>query len=556
MKRLVLWCFLLLVAVVKANPERSPQALLIGGGLKICSSFSPHHCTRKTRFAETALDGVYRQSTQARLAATIAGWQQHFATPMPAGLQSLLERFERRHSGRIYQHQEFRRKLREVRNADQVMGKQVLADLTDEQYSFLLDHYQLARIDEQGRRVAEQVMLDHSDPHSQQLVNTFIKLAQATAHSKGKSKATVLVSTASASDVFDAVGFYTQLFESDHVDVHWLPLEAALQAVWHEQQSCARLPSYRARMSRVYDRQRVYPNLSAYQMQFCLQPDLFRQLITQADGLFFNGGDQSLTLQSLAHVDAKGTHPSALNRLISQQFRAGQLLVGGSSAGTAVFGGGQAGEHQRPMISNGASLHGFIHGAEARLNPPPVCGGELGCDSDRLTYLSSGGFDWLNVAVFDTHFTERDRPFRLARLLADTANPLGIGVDENTGLLLTLGHDNVRAEALGQGGVWMLSDPVIDDQQNISSSLAVLFHGMSCLLSGSGGLQNITGDALTVSDQTDWLRAVHSSRDQPASIERLLQVGEQQHSLQATVAVTDSGHWPHRLILKHRTGQQ
>ena len=556
MSRLFMWVALLFPAWVQANPARPPQALLMGGGLKICSSFSPQHCIRKTRFSETALDGVYQQSSQARLAASIAAWQQQFTAPMPARLQSLLERFERRHSGRIYLRSEFRRLLSDVRNDEQVAGKQVLAELTDDQYYFLLDHYQLARIDEQGKRVEEQVMLDNSDPHSQHLVNKFLEMAQATARSKGKVKATVLVSTASASDVFDAVGFYTQLFQTDHVDVHWLPLEAALQAVWHKQQSCARLPSNRARMSQVYDRQRVYPNLSAYQMQFCLQPDLFRQLIIQADGLFFNGGDQSLTLQSLAHVDAKGTHPSALNRLISQQFRSGRLVLGGSSAGTAVFGSGQVGDHPRPMISNGASLHGFIHGAVARLKPPAVCGGELGCDSDQLTYLSSGGFNWLDVAVFDTHFSERDRAFRLARLLADTANPLGIGVDENTGLLLTLEQDKVHVEALGEGGVWLLADPEVDDSHNISTRLAVLFGGMACSLSADAAVQHITGQPVSNSDPTDWLRAVRTSGDQPAVIERRLTVAGQQHSLQATVAVNHTDHWPHRLILQASTDQQ
>ncbi len=42
-----------------------------------------------------------------------------------------------------------------------------------------------------------------------------------------------------------------------------------------------------------------YPELAAYQQQMCRNPDLMKQLLLEADAIFINGGDQSLTMRSL-----------------------------------------------------------------------------------------------------------------------------------------------------------------------------------------------------------------------------------------------------------------
>ena len=66
----------------------------------------------------------------------------------------------------------------------------------------------------------------------------------------------------------------------------------------------------------------------------------FKDLVQRASGLFFNGGDQFLTLSSLAHVDEDKKLFSSLYAVIKQRFDDGDLVIAGTSAGSAVQSGG------------------------------------------------------------------------------------------------------------------------------------------------------------------------------------------------------------------------
>lgn len=474
---------LILMVTEAFATESVRQGLLIGGGLKICSSFAPDNCTSKPKFSHQALSEKLFQSNAVRLTATKKQWQQSFSQPMPAELLVLLERFNRRYANQVFNRKTLTQKLQSINISATVSGSDVITDLNDPQWYFLLDHYQLPRVDRQGRSLEEALDLTQSDPASVAIVEQFITMSRQVARSKGKNQTTILVSTASAGDVFDAVSFYTQLFKKADINVYWLPIEAALNTVWHKKQSCEQLPQYRARISRVYDRQRVYPNLARFQQKLCEQPELFKQLIVNADGLFFNGGDQTLTLQSLATIDASGTYPSPLYTKIKSHFDGGELVLAGSSAGTAVMGGGRKSDKPIPMINNGASLYGLVHGAKPKVIPPAACGGELGCDLDELSFLPSGGFDFFSIGVFDTHFSERNRQYRLARLLNDTQSLYGIGIDENTALHITVKDKETRVKTIGQGHAWLFKNQYAStrsinvqekDTKTLGFSLAVL----------------------------------------------------------------------------------
>lgn len=134
---------------------------------------------------------------------------------------------------------------------------------------------------------------------------------------------------------------------------------------------------------------------------------------------------------------------------------AGSLVLGGTSAGTAVQAAADG-----PMLVSGSALARGAARAGTALPPDPSCAAADACsgvDPDALLVHPGGGLGsfW---GVLDTHFSERGREYRLARVLLDTPAVLGVGVDENTALRLDRVGTGWRAQAIGQGGVTWLRE--------------------------------------------------------------------------------------------------
>ncbi len=135
--------------------------------------------------------------------------------------------------------------------------------------------------------------------------------------------------------------------------------------------------------------------------------------VERADLIFFTGGSQMRLLDAL--------QGSKLIEMIIRRHREG-ATVAGTSAGAAA-----AGEW--------TIYHGDGHGTE-----------KGACGSRR-------GFGFLPGMVVDTHFMERGRIYRLAQFLASGTCRLGIGVPEDTAILV--GADMVM-EAVGSGVVTVM----------------------------------------------------------------------------------------------------
>jgi cyanophycinase len=133
-------------------------------------------------------------------------------------------------------------------------------------------------------------------------------------------------------------------------------------------------------------------------------------LIEKATALFFTGGDQ-LHVTSLMG----GT---AMQELIVKRHREG-LLVAGTSAGAA-------------MMSNSMIIRG-------EANCTPRFGGiEIG-----------PGMDFLPYTMIDTHFSQRGRIGRLMNAVAHYPQDIGLGIDENTALVVSDG----LLEVIGENSV-------------------------------------------------------------------------------------------------------
>lgn len=143
-------------------------------------------------------------------------------------------------------------------------------------------------------------------------------------------------------------------------------------------------------------------------------PDLLDR-IAQATAIFFTGGDQ------LRITSVLGATPVA--EAIRRHFFEEGKLVAGTSAGAAAVTG--------TIITGGES-------------PSALLKGEV-----KMT----GGLALITNTVIDTHFVTRGRFGRLVQVVVSNPRLIGIGLSENTGILITGG---TRFRIIGSGLVMIV----------------------------------------------------------------------------------------------------
>jgi cyanophycinase len=137
------------------------------------------------------------------------------------------------------------------------------------------------------------------------------------------------------------------------------------------------------------------------------------KLIEKATGLYFTGGDQ-LHITSLLG----GTE---MQRVMYERYERG-LVIAGTSAGAAMMG--------NSMILGGG-----------------------GDESPRMEGVEIGpGMDLVIGAIIDTHFSERGRHGRLLTAVAHYPQDLGLGIDEDTAMIV----ENNEFTVIGKGAVTII----------------------------------------------------------------------------------------------------
>lgn len=251
--------------------------------------------------------------------------------------------------------------------------------------------------------------------------------------------------TSASSDPFDPVDFYLAAFQQAGGRAQWLPLDAAVRASFGK---CGAIAATRTAMTGVSDRAEIYPDLARIQQIFCMDRSQLQKILAGLDGLFFNGGDQSLSKAAWF----AGSQPIAEFAQLQARVNARTLAIGGTSAGTAVM-------SPVAMITNGTSAAALQRGAKAVPAPPVDCTLKRNCPKglieDDLTYEPSGGLGLFTLGVLDTHFAARERQARLAQLLIDSHTRFGFGVDETTALIVAGVQGKLSLRALGAGKVWI-----------------------------------------------------------------------------------------------------
>jgi len=144
--------------------------------------------------------------------------------------------------------------------------------------------------------------------------------------------------------------------------------------------------------------------------------------LKNADVVMFTGGDQ-LRLTSIFG----GT---AFHHLLLDKYQDQDFIISGTSAGAAAS--------SNNMIYQGSSQEALLKG-EVKI---------------------TGGLGFINNVIIDTHFVQRGRIGRLLYACASNPINLGVGLGEDTGLLIIDGNS---MEAIGSGLVMLVDGTQMKD---------------------------------------------------------------------------------------------
>ena len=159
--------------------------------------------------------------------------------------------------------------------------------------------------------------------------------------------------------------------------------------------------------------------------------DEYIERIRHCDAILFTGGNQ-LRLS----VTDGGTEFLAI---LKQRYREEDLLIAGTSAGAMALG--------HSMIYEGNAARAHLKG-EVKMTT---------------------GLGFINTVIFDSHFEKRGRFGRLVQAVATNPSAIGIGLGEDTGMLITEGN---KMEAIGSGLV-----VIIDGHDILHSNIADIPEG-------------------------------------------------------------------------------
>ena len=497
-------------------PTHQPfDLMLVGGGMKTCSSQAPANCQSEVKFSadakretryvfyeqwlERALKHPRLQSLNEQQKVILRQAAKAFS-PVSNSLENsdveIGRSLGRLHSDSLT--------LAKLEQAIAKIDKQFLAHLSDQQYYALLDLLEEKQMLADGTLLQEQVLLDSTtNPHAATLYQLFTQqaLAKRQQSNPNAKRPLIAVVTASARDPFEAAHYYVSVFEQMGAEVIWLPLDAALQAGIATRQ-CDQLEMFRQQIQGNTDRARLYPKQVELQKDFCASPIKLYQLLNQIDGLFLNGGDQSLTLKAWITPNES---PSEALSIIKKRLSKQEIVIGGTSAGTAVMA-------DKNMITGGTSEGALSFGVFATEAPSERCE-VANCDTSvpatAVTYREQGGLGFFPFGIPDTHFSQRDRYLRLLLLSANADSKMAFGVDENTALLVDLSHRSLSV--VGEHGVWALAQVERLKQSQANSEInAVSYY----LTPGSYAEIDATGEHLTHIrlDQTAKLTSIMSKQ--------------------------------------------
>jgi cyanophycinase len=161
-----------------------------------------------------------------------------------------------------------------------------------------------------------------------------------------------------------------------------------------------------------------------------------RAQIESSRAIFFTGGDQTRLMNTLLQF-------KSLSQAIREAYQKGVIMIG-TSAGTAFMG---------KLMITGEGIDDTI---------------------DKDVIETSQGIGFFSQLIFDQHFLKRKRQNRLLSVLLDYPRLTGVGIDEETALLL---KNESSGEVFGRSKVSVFSRVKMSDSRQISFLTTLLSAG-------------------------------------------------------------------------------
>lgn len=437
------FCFSLLILLLLQAPAEADKKrimMLAGGYLPVCSSVNLDACDAAQRGRleqefkqnEARLSPIFMlDETRLKLLSDSQYWPPADRESLPLLVQTLRGRLQQPLS---------RDDLRELGKA-----------LSEEGYSLLLDVVEAPQVRRDGKAKREQVVLEYSDPHVQIIWQAVVKLAR----NQNSQTPRIGIITTASHDALGGVDYLAQTIKQAGGEPVWIALEPRWYLLDENDLDDSKIEQHRRLQTGAFLRGAQQPHRQQEQLQQLTEPEQWIKQIATLDGLFFGGGDQSLLRRSLYFPDGR---PTTLLHAVQQRWRAGELVIAGTSAGTAVQSGDPG--NGVPMIANGDSEQAFSMIERAGEPQLPFCFLRADCVSswqpERLSYQPAGGLNLFKHGVLDTHFSQRARQARLMRVLQLTDSKRGFGVDETTALLMFENDKETEFAVIGKHGVWLV----------------------------------------------------------------------------------------------------
>jgi cyanophycinase-like exopeptidase len=477
---------LLLLAASSGAFAGAPPAelFLAGGALRTCSELAPRACESPPDRAGRRLPAAYRVDDGGlSRALDPLLWHDRADAPDRATLAAMLASVRRDGDWNLDDIEARLAAYCPTSACDDAAPASPWQRLLDDERAAILSALEVPQIVDGLRREERAMLAQSRDQAGVEVLRAFV--AATAARSPGI-KPRIAVVTASALDPFDPVDFYLDAFRELGADAEWWPVDAALNAAVFEQGRCDGLDSLRRERMKLSGRDRIYPKLGAQQWRACLDPDSITRVPERVQGVFFAGGDQWRHRQAFFDGEDR---PNAWLLALQRAHAVGTVVVGGTSAGTAVQSG-------VAMVSNGTSAEALASGALARLPMAPGCGRAGRCadglPEESLTYWPAGGLGLLPGWTIDTHFSERGRELRLLVLMHAAEVDFALGVDETSAIHVVRRGDETHLEALGAQGGWLFERLASDGDGALAARVHYLAPGQRFAL-GNGALRRIDG---------------------------------------------------------------
>lgn len=172
-------------------------------------------------------------------------------------------------------------------------------------------------------------------------------------------------------------------------------------------------------------------------------------------------------VQDIGHIHHDSRHDAMADNLTERLDRAhGIFFAGGDQLKlTSVYGGTPTLTYLKQLyIKKQVVIAGTSAGAMA-LSTPMIYAGSKEVEEIAGSIKVTTGLEFLKDVCIDTHFVHRGRLVRLCQVIATNPTSLGIGIEEDTAIIV---RNGIELEVAGSGTVLIINGFYIDSSNIVS----------------------------------------------------------------------------------------